>query len=511
MTDPGHTPAQRYARLATGSVGFAERHGRWSDAQHAAAEQIDGQLGGLDLVRVVYGDVHGLVRSKALSVGAFRTALRNGLDFSPGPFVFDTGHAVAIDFFTESAGIGIAELTGAGDLIVVPDPLTFRVLPHPEAAVGWIIGDEYLRDGTPHPLSSRAVLRQQATKLAERSLDLVIGLELEWTLTRFTDGGRPVAIGGFGIQGVPPAVEVVNAGYQFNLDCYLDQLMPLIVRLSRALQEAGLPLRTVEHESGPGQIECTFDPMSCLAAADSVLLIRSLIKQVCARQGYHASFMALPALPGLDPSGWHLHQSLFGLHTGRNAFAGDGGQGLLSDTGRHYVGGLLAHAAQMSLLCVPTVNGYRRMAGQFSLSPDHAVWSVENRGSFIRALGAPGDESTHVENRVGEPCANPYLYIAAQAAAGTDGIDRETDPGTPVTDPHDTSAKPLPRSLAEALAALEAGTLSREFLGDPLWRAMLLLKGSELARYEKWAAGNGEEVARGQVSDWEHREYFGAF
>jgi glutamine synthetase len=503
--------AQRYARFSTGAVDFVDRHGLWNDTQRAAAKEIEELLSGLDLVRVVFGDPHGLVRSKTLTIPGFRTALRNGLDASPGPFVFDTGHAVALDFFAEGAGIDVAELTGAGDFILVPDPLTFRVWPHPEAAVGWVIGDEYLRDGTPHPLSSRAVLRRQADRLAARSLDLVIGLELEWTMTRYLDGGRPVAVGGFGVQGRPPAVELVDGGYQFNLDLYTDQLLPVLAPIARALQAVGLPLRTVEHESGPGQLELTFSPMSGLEAADAVLQIRSLTKQVCARLGYHASFMALPALAGLDPSGWHLHQSLYDLDRDRNAFASESGAGILSDLGRHYVGGLLAHAANVSLLCVPTINGYRRLAEDFSLSPDRVVWSVENRGSFIRVLGSAGEPSTHVENRIGEPCANPYLYLAAQVAAGLDGVDQGRDPGAAATDPHSPTAGSLPRSFAQALAAMETGGLSREVLGEPLWRALLMLKRSELARYQKWADDNGVDPSPAQTTDWEHNEYFAVY
>ncbi|MFD9654914.1 type I glutamate--ammonia ligase [Streptomyces mirabilis] len=512
-----HANVERYVGFSTGAPGFIAGHGLWKEAQREAAAELDALLDGLDLVRVVYGDPHGLVRSKTLTVPAFRTVLRNGMDASPGPFVFDTGHAVAIDFFTPGAGIGIDELTGAGDFILVPDPLTFRVLPHQEAKVGWVIADEYLRDGTPHPLSSRAVLKRQVERLTARSLDLVVGLEIEWTLTRFLSDGRPEGVGGFGVQGEPPAVEPVNTGYQFNLDLYADQLLPVIAPLARAYQDVGLPLRTIEHESGPGQLECTFSPMSALAAADAVLLVRSLTKQICARLGHHASFMALPSLSGLDPSGWHLHQSLYDLGRGRNAFAAEPAAGGVADpaagapplspTGIHYLGGLLESAAEVSLLCVPTVNGYRRLADRFSLSPDRVVWTVENRGSFLRVLGGDGDAASHVENRIGEPCANPYLYIAGQAAAGYDGVERAADPGAAAADPHAPDARRLPASLAEAIEAFEMSDLCRRTLGEPLWRAIALLKRSEWTRYQKWVAESGVDQAAG-VTAWEQREYF---
>lgn len=503
-------PDDRYLALTTGRADFVARHALWSDDQHAAAAEMETALESLDFVRVVFGDPHGLARSKAVAASTFRTVLRNGMDFSPGPFVFDTGHAVAIDFFADGGGIGIDELTGAGDFIVVPDPLTFRVLPHTIRRTGWVIGDEYLRDGSPHPLSSRAVLRRQRELLIARDLDYVVGLEVEWYLTRYADGGRIGPIGGFGVQGTPPAVEPVDGGYQFNSDNLLDALMPALDPVIDALTALDLPLRTIEHESGPGQLEFTFNPMNGLAAADAMLLLRGITKQVMARSGYHASFMALPGLPGFDPSGWHLHQSLAEHSTGRNLFVAEPGEDVFSELGMYYLGGLLEHAAAASLLCVPTINGYRRMQEGFSLSPDRIAWCTENRGAFLRVLGGGGDPASHIENRIGEPTANPYLYLASQVSAGLDGIDHQLDPGPRANSPHAHTAKILPATLTDAMMAFLASSHYRAVLGDPLHSAMLRLKKSEQTRYEKWLA----EVAvtqDDQVSEWEHREYFATY
>ena len=295
VTDP--TPGRRrYAELSTGRPDFVATHEPWDDAQRAAARELERSLDSLDFVRVAFGDPHGLARSKTLTTDAFRTVLRNGMDYSPGPFVFDTGHAVAVDFFRDGGGIGVPELTGAGDFIVLPDPLTFRVLPHTTARTGWVIGDEYLRSGEPHPLSSRRVLRETVARLAERDLEMVVGLEAEWYLTRLVDAVAERHVGGFGTQGDAPAVAPVNAGYQFNLDGLVDALAPVLDPLADAILRLGMPLRTIEHESGPGQLEFTFAPLDALAAADAMLLFRTVTKQVCARLGHHASFMALPDL-----------------------------------------------------------------------------------------------------------------------------------------------------------------------------------------------------------------------
>src|SRR6185503_18886393 len=142
-------------------------------------------------------------------------------DYSPGPFLFDTGHAVAVDFLTDG-GLGVAEIAGCGDFVVVPDPTTFQVLPDREPRTAWVLGDEYLRDGSPHPLSTRHVLRSVCDSYAAANLTPVIGLEVEWYLTRALGGVPGHAGNGFGRQGAAPRVEPVNAGYQFNSDSYYE-------------------------------------------------------------------------------------------------------------------------------------------------------------------------------------------------------------------------------------------------------------------------------------------------
>jgi glutamine synthetase len=486
-----------HAADSVGQPDFVTEVGLWDDRQAAAAEQIEAGLGEVDLVRLAFCDPHGLARSKTLTADAFRQVLRNGMDFSPGPFLFDTGHAVAVDFLGEP-GLGVDEIAGAGDFVVVPDPLTFQVLPQSGGRTAWVLGDEFLRDGLPHPLSTRAVLRRECARYAARDLTPVVGLEVEWYLTRRMDGPAGNAGNGFGSQGPAPTVAAVNAGYQFNLDSCYDTVAPVTDPLAVSLRQLGLPLRSMEHESGPGQVETTFDPMSALDAADAMLLFRTVVKQTCARRGYHASFMSLPRLEGFDASGWHLHQSVVDSKTGRNLFAGDGAD-RISPEGRAYVDGLLSRARDLCLLSVPTVNGYRRLGPDFSLAPTRIGWTFEDRSTLVRVLGSGA--STHLENRAGEPCANPYLLIAAQLHAGLDGLSRQAADG-------DRPAGTLPQSLAEALDAFRAGP-AEELLGAPLTACVGKLKESEAARFAAWC--ERERPPAGAVTEWEQREYFENF
>jgi glutamine synthetase len=118
---------------------------------------------------------------------------------------------------------------------------------------------------------------------------------------------------------------------------------------------------------------------------------------------------------------------------------------------------------------------------------------------MLRALGRPGDPATRLENRVGEPAANPYLYMASQLAFGLDGIAHRRDPGPPADTPYETQADPLPRSLGEALAALEADDAARDAFGAGFIDYFCRIKRAEIARFEA------------EVSDWEQREYFDLF
>ena len=190
-----------------------------------------------------------------------------------------------------------------------------------------------------------------------------------------------------------------------------------------------------------------------------MMLFRSAVKQICRRQGYHASFMCRPKLPNVMSSGWHLHQSLRDKRTGANAFVPED-DALLSPLGRHYLAGLLAHARGAAVFTTPTINGYKRYR-QYTLAPDRVIWGHDNRGVMLRVIGGAGDGATRIENRVGEPSANPYLYMASQIVCGLDGVEQKLEPGPSADRPYEMDAPLLPKSLEEALIALREDAMPR--------------------------------------------------
>ncbi len=241
-----------------------------------------------------------------------------------------------------------------------------------------------------------------------------------------------------------------------------------------------------------------------------MLLFRSATRQLCRRMGYFATFMARPAIKGYYASGWHLHQSLVAADGGRNLFTPENADERLSPLGRNFLGGLLQYAIPNTPFATPTVNGYRRFRAN-SLAPDRATWAYDNRGAMFRVLGGVGDAATRIENRVGEPAANPYLFIASQIGAGLAGIGQKLDPGPSDDEPYAAERAMLPKSLAAALDALDREPLFRQQLGDVFIDYFLKLKRNELGRYHQFLQQAGIPQDGDEPTEWEQNEYFDFF
>jgi glutamine synthetase len=158
----------------------------------------------------------------------------------------------------------------------------------------------------------------------------------------------------------------------------------------------------------------------------------------------------------------------------------------------------------------PTINGYRRFRRN-SLAPDRVTWGHDHRGVMVRVLGGAGDPATRLENRVGEPAADPYLYIASQLASGLDGVERKLDPG-PFTDaPYKTKHTMLPTRLDEAIGKLDKDKFFRAQFGDIFMEYFVALKRAEIDRFERFCSHAGILDPWGAVTEWEQNEYFDFF
>jgi glutamine synthetase len=487
-----------------GQPGFVARYGLYTPEQTAAADALAEQIRaeGLRTVRLIVVDQHGMPRGKALAPEVAIAAMRNGLDFSGAIYSLDSGNQVFVPAFAAGGGFGIDEFTGFPDIVLVPDPSTFRILPWADST-GWMLCDTYFSNGQPMPLDGRGLMRRMLSQLADAGYDYLAGIEVEYYIVKVDSDHLTPENAGF--TPPPPAVSVWERGYQYLSEVRLDSVASTLEAIRDGLSAVGIPPRSMEDEWGPGQMEFSFSPIGGLAAADAVVLFRSAVKQICQRRGLLASFMCRPGLPNFFSSGWHLHESLISRQDGTNAFAST--DDWLSQTGRQFVAGLIEHSMPMTVFATPTVNGYKRYR-PYSFAPDRVCWALENRGALVRVQGAPGDANSHVEMRMGEPAANPYLYMAANIAAGLDGMRRQLDPPPPVeADPYVSENPMLPTSLAQAIGALEKDSFYREAFGDTLVDYLLQMKKSENGRYEA-AISESPLMDPQDVSEWEMREYF---
>jgi glutamine synthetase len=493
----------------TATAGFIAKHGLWSDAQERQAEELKVRLekGDLKLMRLAWADPHGYSRAKAVTVPAFLSALTNGYNINVATTTLDSAGTRIFASFTRGGGMGLDEMTGSPNLTVVPDPGTFRVLPW-APGVGWVLCDEYFVSGMPFHFSPRHLLRRQLKRLEERSFGCMIGLEIEWYLQRVEEQLGDAHVGAPGTRGRPLRTAPIEPGYHYHSESNLDLMQPALSALGEAFEKLGLPLRSIENEWGPGQVECTFAPSAALVAADNVLLFRTATRQICRRMGLFATFMAKPALKGCCTSGWHLHQSLVDAQGGRNLFMGESADEPLSRLGCAYLAGLLRYAVPATVFATPTVNGYRRYKPN-SLAPDRATWAYDHRGAMVRVLGGAGDPATRLENRIGDPAANPYLYVASQIAAGLAGVDETLEPGPSDDAPYAAERTRLPGSLMDALDALEQEPLFREQFGEVFIDYYLKLKRTEAGRYLRFLEETG--ATGDEPTDWEQNEYFDFF
>ncbi|MCI4665440.1 MAG: glutamine synthetase family protein [Neomegalonema sp.] len=451
-------------------------------------QRIDAE--GVETVRLVCADQHGVLRGKTIVAKAARSAFKSGIT-APSTLLFkDTAQRTAFPVWRKDAGFGRGALTGSGDILLAPDPSTFNILPWSPNS-GWMLCDVAQLNGDAIPFASRNVLRTALSRLAEAGLEMRIGLEIEFHIFSVadpksspTDAGMPAAA---------PDVEMITRDFGLLGEARYDAMEEIATEIRRACEALGLAVRGVEAEFGPSQIEFVFEPGPPMAQADAMVLFRSMVKQLCARRGLHATFMCRPRLGSCAASGWHIHQSVAERQTGANIFRPV--DGAPSPKASAWIAGLLEHARESCLLTTPTVNGYRRFQA-FQLAPNRIQWAEDNRGAMIRALMRDDDPNSRIENRVAEPAANPYYAFASQILSGLSGLSRALTAPAASEEPYSEGAPRLPANMDEAIRAFEGGDLYRSALGDAFVSYYAQLKRAEWDRYI------------GEISEWEQREYF---
>ena len=436
--------------------------------------------------------------------------MTSGHNINVATTTLDSANARTFNSFTRGGGMGLDEMTGSPNLTIVPDPSTFRVLPW-APGVGWVLCDEYFNSGVPFHFSPRQLLRRHLERLAERGMGSLVGLEIEWYLLRVADDHLTQEQTGLpGVRGRPIGTWPVEPGFSYHSESNMDLMQPVLSALATRFDEIGLPLRSIENEFGPGQVECTFAPRPALEAADDALLFRTATRQICRRMGFFATFMCRPALKGYYSSGWHLHQSLVDGKSGRNLFMPEGGRECLSPLGRAFLGGLMKHAAACTAFATPTVNGYRRYRPN-SLAPDRATWCYDHRGVMIRVLGGAG-RSGHPD---GEPDRRAIrqslsLYLVADRRRPRRHRQQRSSRDRRTTIPTTADRPMLPASLPAALDALEREPLFRPSSARCSSTISSSSSATRPAGLQQWRKDVGSPEGD-EPTDWEQNEYFDFF
>jgi glutamine synthetase len=421
-------------------------------------------------------DMWGAIRGKALRPAAFESALRHGTVMTDLLLGLDPTDTPITDY-TE---FGIR--TGAGDLIVHPDPTTLHDLTW---RPGWkvCLATPSWPDGTRCELATREVLRRVLDSLAALGYEAMSAVEYEVRI--FDSNGAPLSSG--------LSYSITEVG---GFERFIRELHP-------ALEALGVELSAVHTEAGPGLLELNLGARPALRAADDAALTKMAVKDLASTMGLRASFLA-KTNPGEEGSSGHVHISCWS--DGANAFSPSGPSGHLPTSGedmttttllRSAIAGVLEHLPAASLLLNPTVNSYKRLVpGWFA--PVNATWGVENRSCAVRAIVSKDHpELCRLECRRPGADANPYLAIAAVAAAAADGIKRKLVPPDPIVG--DAYArgdvKELPGSLESALEAFQADAALRTALGQKF--------SDYYATSRRWEV----KAFRETVTEWERDRY----
>ncbi|MGL6280000.1 MAG: type I glutamate--ammonia ligase [Gaiella sp.] len=444
-------------------------------ARRAVLKRIKDE--GIEHVLFWFTDLEGHCKSFAITPSEMEDALNDGMGF-------DGSSITGFNAIEES------------DMVAIPDPATFQLMPRPVDEHGHAMGSTVARlicdvvkpDGVPYEGDPRYVMRQALARMEKMGFDTFnVGPELEYFLFEDDQGTKTLDEGGyFAMTAQDAATEVRN-----------DTI--------HALESVGIPIEYHHHEVAPSQHEIDMRYASALEMADHCLTYRLIVKEVAAWHGYYATFMPKP-LFGENGSGMHTHMSLF--KGGRNQFFDGKDPNNLSKVGKAFIAGILVHAREMSAVLAQWVNSYKRLVPGYE-APVYVAWSQRNRSALVRIpLYKPGaEQATRAEIRCPDPACNPYLAFAVLLHAGLEGIERGYElPPEMTTNLYRLSEAErvergivaLPGSLGEAIEELAKSELMEKALGDHIFPRYVELKRREWNEY------------RIQVSEWELNRYLAA-
>ena len=401
-------------------------------------------------IRLWFTDILGILKGFAITIDELEGVMRNGASFD---------------------GASIEGLTRAdeSDMVAMPDPSTFQVLPWrpSQNAVARMFCDIETPNGEPSVADGRQVLRRNLTRASEMGLTFYVAPEIEY----YYDMGEAGENGRSDRSGYFDQTSVDGTGADLRRDTVL------------TLEKMGIPVKHSHHEVGDGQHEIDLRHTNALTMADSIITFKVVAKELAAPAKAYATFMPRP-FGDRHGSGMHIHMSLF--KGDDNAFFDADEDMNISETGRQFIAGLMRHAADICVVTNQWINSYKRLLPGLE-APIFASWTTRNFGDLIRVPSyRPGrEESVRIEYRAPDPAANPYLLFSVLLAAGLDGIEKKMLLPEPLEDDVFTMSDSelsehgvarLPRTLDEAIRLAEKSELLEKTLGSTVMANFLANK-----------------------------------
>jgi glutamine synthetase len=448
------------------------------------SDRLEAWLEGKGIRKAKIGgfDVDGVFRGKYVSLEKLRSAVKGGLGFCDVVFGWDLGD----ELYDNAAVTGWH--TGYPDTRAVVDVSTARVIPWEPDTAAFIL-DFVKADGSALGPSPRGLLQRVGRKARALGFLPRFGSEFEYFIFKET----PQSLREKGFRDLTPLTPGMF-GYSWIRSSANAGLVHALVDGCNAFD---LPVEGMHTETGPGVYETAILYDDLERAADKAALFKTAVKEICARHGVTACFMAKPnaKLPGCSG---HVHQSLWDLEGTRNLFHDASDEHGESALLRHYVAGQMALMPELTALYWPTVNSYKRSV-ENTWAPTTATWGRENRTCAIRVIG-DSPKAMRIEYRQLGADMNPYVGMAVSLAAGLWGIERELEPPPPVGGNGYAAkdAAPLPRNLRDAVALLRRSEHARALLGEEFVDHHVRTREWEVRQYER------------AVTDWELKRYFEA-
>jgi len=424
-----------------------------------------------------YVDIHGVPKGKVVPIGHLRQM------------------AAGSERYTGYALDGLGQDPHEDEITSVPDLDAVVQLPW-QPKIAWMPADNAFQ-GKPYPLSTRVALKNVLAQAADMGFGMNLGIECEiYLLRREADGTLGIPDADNRLQ--KPCYDIQGFVNQFG---WLD-------KVSSTINALGWDLYSLDHEDGNSQYEFDFNYADALTMCDRFVFFRFMAKHFASEEGLIATMMPKP-FADRTGTGAHFNMSLYDLETGKNAFEcdpKDDPRGLgLTETGYHFIGGILKHGRALCAAFAPTVNSYKRLVrqgagGNFSWAPVFNSYGSNNRTNSVRVPAGGG----RCESRNADGAVNPYLAAALALAAGLEGVRLKIDPREPNEDNlyamseaerADRGIEFLPQNLPEAIKAFAQDPLVEATLGKALSDEFIRYKTKEWETYHR------------TISQWEIEQY----